>query len=98
MVEGRDEVVMVKELVVTWLPAPVSETVFGEDGALLVTVSVPEIVPAAVGVRLSSTCVVPPGANVAGSDGLETMAKELGLAVIAESDRAAAPVFFRVTT
>ena len=52
-----------------WAPLPVSGTVVGEFGSVLVTVKTPVRVPAAVGVKAMVTGQLVPGARVAKAQG-----------------------------
>ena len=49
-----------------WVPVPVRFDVFGELGELDVTTTVPERVPAAVGVKVTLMVQNPPGATTEG--------------------------------
>ena len=70
--EGPPSTVRVKAPLLTGgtsLPLPVSGTVVGEFGPVLVTVKTPVRVPAAVGVKAMVTGQLVPGARVAKAQG-----------------------------
>ncbi len=79
-----------------WTPAPLSEIVAGELVALLVTVTLPERLPAVAGVNDTLKEVDCPAERVSGSAGAVSM-NPAPLSLIADMDTLALPVFVKVT-
>ena len=79
------------------MPLPESETVLGDDGALLMTVSEPACDPAATGVKLTCTVALCPGVSVAGRTGSTVVTNLDTFVLIPVMPRFVVPVFVRVT-
>ena len=78
-------------------PFPESETVVGDDGAVLVTFREPACEPTVAGLKLTLTRAVCPGVRTAGSVVADARRNAGELEVIALMVRFAVPVFCRVT-
>lgn len=76
---------------------PESETLFGEEAELLVTITAPLNVPALFGVKTTAKWVVSPGCKVRGTGGIEAKENGPGLMVSPLIDRLAVPEFCMAT-